>query len=168
LNVHNFRRYARSMSRRRALCATLAFATVSASCLFAVTTTTAATPTGTSRSSAVLTPKTGTTGYPVGTPDSSEPSGDSPPGTSALSGYSETYVNDFTGGSLPSGWTTFSGQPSSDPGALFSGSNVAVGSGVLALNATDVWRVFCTLATNRSGTDAGRIALADWKLAARD
>jgi beta-glucanase (GH16 family) len=85
----------------------------------------------------VLTPKTGTTGYPVGTPDSSEPSGDSPPGTSALSGYSETYVNDFTGGSLPSGWTTFSGQPSSDPGALFSGSNVAVGSGVLALNATE-------------------------------
>lgn len=145
MNVHNLRRFAWGVSRKRALCATVAFATVSASFLFAVTTTNAASLTGTSRTSATtseLTPKIGTTGYPVGTPDSSEPSGDSPPGTSALSGYSETYVNDFTGGSLPSGWTTFSGQPSSDPGAHFSGSNVAVGNGVLALNATegnDVW-----------------------------
>jgi outer membrane protein OmpA-like peptidoglycan-associated protein len=137
LKVHKFRRFARSILHARALCVTVALATVSASFLFAVTTTNAASPAGSSSSSTVLTSKNATTGYPVGTPDSSEPSGDSPPGPSDFPGYSETYTNDFTGGSLPSGWTTFSGQPSSDPGALFSSRNVAVGNGVLALNATE-------------------------------
>jgi outer membrane protein OmpA-like peptidoglycan-associated protein len=139
LNVHNFRRFPWGVSRKRALCATVALVTASVSFLFAVTTTNAASSAAISRTSTTtskLVPKIGTTGYPVGTPDSSEPSGDSPPGPSALSSYSESYVNDFAGGSLPSGWTTFSGQPSSDPGALFSGSDVAVGNGVLSLNAT--------------------------------
>jgi outer membrane protein OmpA-like peptidoglycan-associated protein len=75
--------------------------------------------------------------YPIGTSNSGEPSGYGPPAANALSGYTESYVNDFTGSSLPSGWTTFSGQPSSDPGALWKASDVVVGSGVLALNATE-------------------------------
>lgn len=71
--------------------------------------------------------------FPVGTPDSAEPSGDAPPAADALPGYSESYVTDFTGSSLPAGWGAFAGQPGGDPGALFGPSHVVVGGGLLRL-----------------------------------
>ena len=42
--------------------------------------------------------------YPVGSPDASEPSGYAPMGATALPGYTESYVTDFTGTALPAGW----------------------------------------------------------------
>jgi hypothetical protein len=71
--------------------------------------------------------------YPVGTADSAEPSGYSPPSTSALPGYSQTYVNDFVGSTLPAGWDIFTGIPGGDPGGHFGASHVRVGGGMLQL-----------------------------------
>jgi hypothetical protein len=73
--------------------------------------------------------------YPIGVADASEPSGYAPPPGSAMSGYTQDYVQDFTGSSLPSGWATFSGQPGSDPGAQWSPSHVVLSEGMLQLNA---------------------------------
>ena len=55
--------------------------------------------------------------YAIGTVVSSEPSGYGPMGVNALPGYTQTYVNDFTGTALPAGWDAYSGVPGSDPGA---------------------------------------------------
>ncbi len=52
-----------------------------------------------------------TTPWPVGVTDATEPSGMAPPDADAISGYTQSYVQDFNGGSLPSGWTIFTGQP---------------------------------------------------------
>src|SRR3974390_1284933 len=41
--------------------------------------------------------------YSAGVLDAAEPSGMAPPPAGALSGYKLTYVNDFLGGSLPTG-----------------------------------------------------------------
>jgi hypothetical protein len=71
--------------------------------------------------------------YPVGTADSSEPSGEAPPSPNALAGYTQSYVSDFTGLRLPTGWDVFTGIPGSDPGAHFGGSHVVVGGGLLSL-----------------------------------
>ncbi len=73
--------------------------------------------------------------YPIGVPDSSEPSGYSPPSANALPGFQLSYVNDFTGSSLPAGWGPFDGQPGSDPGAQWAPSHVVVSDGTLDLNA---------------------------------
>lgn len=75
------------------------------------------------------------TAYPDGVPDASEPSGMAPPSASEMSGYTQSYVQDFAGSSLPSGWPTFSGQPGGDPGALWAASHVVVSNGMLQLNA---------------------------------
>jgi beta-glucanase (GH16 family) len=72
--------------------------------------------------------------YPTGTVDRSEPSGKAPPGADALARYSLSYVNDFTGTSLPAGWDAYNGTPGSDPGAQFASSHVVVSTGLLALN----------------------------------
>lgn len=73
--------------------------------------------------------------YPIGTPDSAEVSGMAPPASSALSGYSQSYVYDFSSAtSLPSGWYDFTGQPGGDPGAQWASSHVVVGDGMLSLN----------------------------------
>ncbi len=93
------------------------------------TTTTTEPPTTTTTQPSQNTP------YPWGTPDTSEPSGMAPPATDAMSGYSQTYTNDFPGGSLPSGWFAFSGQPGGDPGAMFAPAHVTVSGGMLQLNA---------------------------------
>jgi hypothetical protein len=46
-----------------------------------------------------------TTGpYPVGIPNSAEPSGLGPPGPNDIAGYTQNYVNDFTDNTLPAGW----------------------------------------------------------------
>ncbi len=76
------------------------------------------------------------TPYPVGTPDSSEPSGEAPPSSNALPGYQLSNVTEFTGSSLPSGWGPFSGEPGSDPGAWWSPSHVVVSGGELQLDAS--------------------------------
>jgi len=75
--------------------------------------------------------------YPVGTPDGTEPSGMAPPSADAMNGYTQSYVTDFSGSSLPSGWGTFSGTPGSDPGSQWAPSHVTVGGGLLNLN---TWR----------------------------
>jgi len=75
-----------------------------------------------------------TTSFPSGIVDSSEPSREAPPGPNTLPGYKESYVNDFTGSSLPRGWDTFTGKPGGDAGAQWASSHVVVGAGVLGLN----------------------------------
>ena len=72
--------------------------------------------------------------YPVGTVDISEPSGQAPPGPSALRGYRLFYQNDFNGTSLSPGWYVFSGVPGGDPGGQFDAAHVVVGGGLLLLN----------------------------------
>jgi len=72
---------------------------------------------------------------PDGAPDTSEPSGQSPPGVTAMTGYSRTYVNDFTGTTVPAGWDVYTGTPGSgDPGSQWALSHVAVSGGLLKLN----------------------------------
>jgi outer membrane protein OmpA-like peptidoglycan-associated protein len=74
-----------------------------------------------------------TTPYPYGTPNSAEPSGMGPPSASALSGYGQTYVTDFTGTALPAEWTPYSGAPAGDPGGMWQPSQVQVSGGLLQL-----------------------------------
>ncbi len=73
--------------------------------------------------------------YPVGIVDASEPSGMAPPSSDALPGYTESYVNDFEGSSVPPGWLVFTGIPGGDPGGHFGVSHVVVSGGMLVLNA---------------------------------
>jgi hypothetical protein len=75
--------------------------------------------------------------YPTGIPNSEEPSGESPPGPDDFSGYTQTYVNDFTSNALPTGWYIFTGIPGGDPGGHFGGKHVQFSGGLLRLNA---WR----------------------------
>jgi len=100
------------------------------------TTTTTAPPTTTTTSPAPTTTTSPApiTAFPTGTADSSEPSGYAPSSSSALAGYSQSYVNDFTGTTLPSGWEPYSGTPSGDPGGQFGSAHDIVGGGILSLN----------------------------------
>ncbi len=77
-----------------------------------------------------------TTPYPDGTTNASEPSGMGPPSASALSGYAETYTQDFTGTSVPSDWDVFTGQPQG--AGQWAASQVQVANGILSLNAAQV------------------------------
>ena len=72
--------------------------------------------------------------YPVGVASSADPSNMAPPGADAFPGYSLTYVNDFNGSSLPSGWDTYDGVPGGDAGAQWSSAHVTVSGGLLNLN----------------------------------
>ena len=45
-------------------------------------------------------------------------------------------IRDSRGSSLPTGWSTFTGEPGSDAGAQWASSHVVVGGGVLELNAS--------------------------------
>lgn len=60
-----------------------------------------------------------------------------PPSANALAGYHESYVTDFPGTSLPSGWYPFTGTPGGDPGGQFAASHIVVGAGVMSVN---TWR----------------------------
>jgi len=71
----------------------------------------------------------------VGVTDPQEPSGMAPPISSAIAGYQQTYVTDFPGTTLPTGWTTFNGAPGGDPGTQWAPSQVTVGNGMLQLTA---------------------------------
>ncbi len=73
--------------------------------------------------------------YPIGIANNAEPSGEAPLSASALSGYRQSYVTDFSGSSLPDGWSAFSGTPGSDPGSQWASSHVVVSGGLLQLNA---------------------------------
>jgi outer membrane protein OmpA-like peptidoglycan-associated protein len=73
--------------------------------------------------------------YPVGTPSGAEPSGMSPPGVSALPGYSRTYVSNFTGSSPLAGWNVYSGTPGGASNTVWADSHVQVQGGLLQLNA---------------------------------
>ncbi len=53
--------------------------------------------------------------FPIGVPDSSEPSGYGPPTRTALVGYRESYVTDFDGTSVPPGWSCSAGYPGATP-----------------------------------------------------
>jgi hypothetical protein len=75
--------------------------------------------------------------YLVGTVDHKEPSGMAPPGVTALKGYRRTYVTDFPGSQLPSGWIDFTGVPGGDAQGQFAPSHVQVKQGMLELHA---WR----------------------------
>lgn len=71
----------------------------------------------------------------IGTPNSSEPSSYAPPSANALTGYNLSYVNDFTGTTIPSGWSVYTGTPGSgDPGSQWAINHVTVGGGQLQLN----------------------------------
>jgi hypothetical protein len=83
------------------------------------------------------TPNNGVTPYPSGTPDASEPSGRAPTAADALAGYRRTYVSDFPGTALPTGWLPFTGKPGGDPGGQFAATHVTVDGGLLQLN---TWR----------------------------
>ena len=71
---------------------------------------------------------------PAATIDRSEPSGQAPPGASAMAGYVQTYVSDFTGTSVPTGWDVYSGIPGGDPGAQWGVGHVHVSGGELQLS----------------------------------
>ena len=94
------------------------------------TTTTTQPPTTTTTTPA----PTPNTAYPTGTPDGTEPSGMAPPSASALSGYSQGYVTDFSGTTLPDGWYTYTGTPGGDAGAQWGSAHVTVSGGLLSLS----------------------------------
>jgi hypothetical protein len=95
-----------------------------------VTTTTTTTPVPTTTTTVAPAPNLA---YPIGTVNSSEPSGYAPPSASALAGYSQTYITDFIGTSLSSEWDAYEGQPGGDPGGQFDAAHVAVGGGLLQI-----------------------------------
>jgi hypothetical protein len=96
-----------------------------------VTTTTD--PPVTTTTTATTTPPPAAT-YPVGVADATEPSGMSPPTADALPGYTQSYVSDFSGATLPSGWDVFTGNPGGDAGAQWGAAHVTVDNGLLSLN----------------------------------
>jgi beta-glucanase (GH16 family) len=57
-----------------------------------------------------------------------------PPTAGALAGYSQSYVTDFAGSSLPAGWNVYTGTPGGDPGGQFGAAHVVVSGGLLSLN----------------------------------
>ncbi len=72
--------------------------------------------------------------FPMGVADPTEPSGEAPMPANALAGYTQTYVNDFNGTSLPPGWDVFAGTASGDTGSQFGPAHVTVSNGLLSLN----------------------------------
>lgn len=73
------------------------------------------------------------TAFSVGIPDSSEPSGQAPPTTSDIAGYQLSNVTSFSGDSVPTGWTVFSGPAAGDPGSSWATSHVVVSDDLLQL-----------------------------------
>jgi hypothetical protein len=56
-----------------------------------------------------------------------------PPSVYALPGYTQSYVTDFTGTSLPTGWYKFLGHPLGNDQTLWAAGHVVVGGGVVRL-----------------------------------
>jgi beta-glucanase (GH16 family) len=99
-------------------------------------TTTTAPPTTTTAPPVTSTTTGSGSAIPDGVTNSSEPSGQAPPGANAMNGYKLTYSTDFSGSALPSGWNAYSGAPgASDPGSQWATSHAVVSGGMLSLNA---------------------------------
>ena len=96
--------------------------------------TTTTTPAPTSTTTSLVTTTSVATALTNGTPSASSPSGMAPPSASALAGYRQSYVTDFPGTSVPSGWYPFTGTPGGDPGGQFAASHVVVGGGLMSVN----------------------------------
>lgn len=75
--------------------------------------------------------------YAPGVVNAAEPSGMGPLVANAVSGFVESYVDDFNSDSLPTEWQRFSGIPGGDPTGQFSPAHVVVKNGILRLN---TWR----------------------------
>lgn len=101
----------------------------------APTVTVPANPTTTTTSAPVTTTTIENSHYPDGVPDGVEPSGESPPTSTAMPGYRESYVDDFGNSSALAGWTIFQGPTIGDSGGEFARSHVTVSGGLLQLNA---------------------------------
>ncbi len=71
--------------------------------------------------------------YSMGVPNATEPSGYGPLRALALPGYARSYVEDFVGSAVPTGWDVFTGVPGGDPGGHFGAAHVSVAHGVLTL-----------------------------------
>ena len=71
--------------------------------------------------------------FPIGTPNTHQPSGMAPPSANSLPGFRLTYVNNFNVSGLPTGWIAFSGHPGGLPTASFSVRHVTVSGGLLQL-----------------------------------
>lgn len=74
------------------------------------------------------------TTYSVGTPSTSEASGEAPPTTSEIPGYQLSYVTNFPGNSLPAGWQKYTGSPAGDSSGQWSPSHVVVSNDMLQFN----------------------------------
>jgi hypothetical protein len=74
------------------------------------------------------------TAYSVGTPSTSEASGEAPPTTSEIPGYQLSYVTNFPGSSLPTGWQKYTGSPAGDSSGQWAPSHVVVSGGMLQFN----------------------------------
>lgn len=75
---------------------------------------------------------------PTGAHPGKNPAGPSgvPMPTGDLPGWRLTYSTDFSGNSLPPGWSAYSGQPGSDPYGYWNPTNVTVSNGELHLRTT--------------------------------
>jgi hypothetical protein len=51
-----------------------------------------------------------------------------------MTGFRQTYVNDFNSPRIPAGWDVFTGVPGGDPGGHFGQSHVKIADGLLQLN----------------------------------
>jgi hypothetical protein len=106
---------------------------LSAVLLFALET---STPVGTSITTVSPVVHHGPPVYPIGIPESLEPSGLGPPLPTALAGYHRVYTTDFSGEVLPPGWEAFTGAPGGDNQAQFAANHVRVNNGMLQLFTT--------------------------------
>jgi hypothetical protein len=55
-------------------------------------------------------------------------------GPNALPGFTQSYSNDFTGTSLPSGWDVYTGTAGGDTSSQWASNHVSVGAGLLTLS----------------------------------
>jgi hypothetical protein len=77
-----------------------------------------------------------TTSPSASTPAAVGTAGDSSSWPTSVAGWRLTYSTDFPGGSLPSGWGAYSGEPGGDPDGNWVQSNAQVSGGALHLMAT--------------------------------
>jgi outer membrane protein OmpA-like peptidoglycan-associated protein len=79
-------------------------------------------------------PRTAIAEFPSGVADSTEPSGQAPPGATSFPGYVQKYVQDFDGTTLPPNWDVFTGKANGGSGSQWGSAHVVVGAGLLSLN----------------------------------
>jgi hypothetical protein len=92
----------------------------------------AAKPSASPRHHAAVKPTAIASASPTGAADT----GGNGAGPPSVAGWQLTYSTDFPGGSLPSGWLAYNGEPGGDPDGNWEPSNVVVGGDALHLMAT--------------------------------